>query len=212
MGFHISDLALPIAAGAFLSVCLLGVSTAGPDPGVEETDDATLIDRDVQEINPDDQFAVMAFPPTIPDKEWHQNAWTERNCLACHETGVQDAPMVRHESRLPEIAMQANCRSCHILIPGEEQSTSAKRPQKQSAGEDEDSGFEEYAFPPMIPNTDSHKGAWGRNDCMLCHEDGIRDAPVVKHDDRIPRLAMKVKCRTCHVQVRSNESSPWDTR
>ena len=62
-------------------------------------------------------FAENAFPPTIPDTEWHQHAWLELDCLRCHETGVGEAPMVVHED-MPSILLTAKCRSCHVQVRG----------------------------------------------------------------------------------------------
>ncbi len=150
------------------------------------------------EIDPETGFALAAFPPTIPDREWHQDAWLVDNCLDCHETGVQDAPMIRHKG-LPDITFQSKCRSCHVLIPGNTDSTPKV----------EDSEFASWAFPPMMPNNDNHDQAWGKNNCLLCHEDGTMDSPVIKHEG-LPRIVLKAKCRTCHVQIRSHMTSPWD--
>lgn len=149
-------------------------------------------------------FAVHAFPPTIPDRDWHRDAWIREDCLACHETGVQEAPIVRHRG-LPALTLQAKCRSCHVLIPG----ITEARPREARPPEENDN-FAPDAFPPMMPNTSDHVGAWGKSQCLVCHETGVGRAPVVNHGPRIPRLALIVQCRTCHVQVRSTETSPWD--
>ncbi len=136
-------------------------------------------------------FEANAFPPTIPDTNWHQEAWLKDDCLRCHATGVEDAPRVRHE-KMPKILLVAKCRSCHVLIPGAgPQSRPAPRAEPPSQ-------FAENAFPPMIPDSGSHLQTWRRDDCLLCHESGIKDAPVIKHAG-MPRLLLKVKCRTCHV-------------
>lgn len=143
-------------------------------------------------------FDDHAFPPTIPDTEWHQKAWWESNCLRCHETGVGDAPMVVHE-KMPQILLSAKCRSCHVLIPG---SAPRKKPEETRR-----SPFDDNAFPPMIPNSESHNRAWTKDDCLLCHDSGICDAPVVRHEG-LPKILMTAKCRSCHVQVRAVESGP----
>ncbi len=148
-------------------------------------------------IDPETGFAAAAFPPTIPDEKWHKDAWTKNNCLDCHETGVGDAPMIRHKG-LPEITFESKCRTCHVLIPGESNYVPAA----------EDSPFASWAFPPMLPNNKNHSKAWGKRDCLMCHESGVRGAPEVKHKG-MPRLTLKAKCRTCHVQVRSHTTSPW---
>lgn len=155
-------------------------------------------------IDPDTGFAVHAFPPTIPDRDWHRDAWIREDCMSCHETGVQSAPIVRHLG-MPALALQSKCRSCHVLIPGQ---TEARPPEARPP--EENDNFEANAFPPMIPNTPDHVGAWGKTDCLVCHETGVGRAPKVDHDPMIPRLALIAQCRSCHVQVRSDETSPWD--
>ena len=140
----------------------------------------------------EEPFADFAFPPTVSDVEYHQNAWYRDDCLRCHETGVEDATVVSHKD-MPEILLTAKCRSCHVLIPG-------MKPVKPKKSE-EDALFEDYAFPPMIPASDSHKEAWHDDNCLLCHEDGVRGAPIVRHKD-MPAVLLKSKCRSCHVQVR----------
>jgi len=148
------------------------------------------------ESAPDVEFADYAFPPTIPDTDWHRDAWEVNDCLRCHETGVNDATVVQHAG-MPDILLAAKCRSCHVLIPGD---TSVR---------DRDTGeepfFNENAFPPMMPISENHLNAWTIKDCLLCHETGVGDAPKLVHKD-LPRIYLKVKCRTCHVQVRSIES------
>ncbi|MCP3978877.1 MAG: hypothetical protein GY716_06040 [bacterium] len=140
-------------------------------------------------------FAENAFPPVIPDTDWHQNAWWRDDCLRCHETGVADAPMVVHEG-MAEILLRAKCRSCHVLIPGAE-------PREI---EPEETIFAPNAFPPMIPASGSHAQAWLRDDCLMCHETGIAGAPVLVHEG-MPQVLLTAKCRSCHVQVRADEAS-----
>ena len=136
-----------------------------------------------------------AFPPTIPDTAWHQDAWWTNDCLRCHETGVGDAPELVHRG-LPEILATAKCRTCHVLIPGSE-------PRER---EQESDGFAPNAFPPMIPASEYHAKAWLRDDCMLCHESGNKGAPKVVHRG-MPDHLLTAKCRTCHVQVRAVEAA-----
>jgi len=143
-------------------------------------------------------FAVNAFPPVMPDTEWHRAGWMLNDCLRCHETGVGVAPVVLHQG-LPEILKASKCRTCHVIATGTEPTGD-----KDNAV---DSRFNANAFPPMMPNSESHLDAWTIKDCLLCHEDGANDAPVVQHQD-LPRLYLKVKCRTCHVQARSIEADP----
>jgi hypothetical protein len=139
----------------------------------------------------DEEFAENAFPPTVSDVKYHTKAWYDNDCMRCHETGVGDATEVKHKD-MPEILLTAKCRTCHVLIPG-------KKPIEPKKTDNE---FEDFAFPPMIPASDSHQDAWYKDSCLLCHEDGVRDAPVVKHKD-MPEILLKAKCRSCHVQVRS---------
>ncbi len=135
-------------------------------------------------------FEGNAFPPTLSDLPYHQKGWKKNDCLRCHETGVGKAPEVHHKG-MPKRLLTAKCRSCHVRIPGSKAKVIKKDPK----------GFLGNAFPPMIPNSPSHKGVWGNNRCLLCHDSGIRGAPIVKHKE-MPRILLKAKCRSCHVQVR----------
>jgi len=137
-------------------------------------------------------FLPHAFPPAIPDTANHTNSWWIADCLRCHETGVANAPMMRHET-VPAIAKTGKCRTCHVLIPGLAPRTPKVHP--------EDALFLPNAFPPMVPASASHQGGWWADDCLLCHENGVRGAPIVRHRG-MPRLLLEAKCRTCHVQVR----------
>lgn len=144
------------------------------------------------QTDPPGLFAANAFPPAIPDSPSHRDAWAEE-CLRCHETGVAEAPRVMHRS-VPAIAITGKCRTCHVEIAGH-------RMQPRAAAE-EDLMFLSSAFPPMIPASDSHLDAWESDSCLLCHEGGVKGAPLVKHDG-LPPILLESKCRTCHVQVRS---------
>lgn len=137
-----------------------------------------------------------AFPPTLSDMKYHRNAWLKNDCLRCHETGVGDAPRTIHAHMAP-ILLEAKCRSCHVKIPGSKPAIRTPPP-----GE-----FEADAFPPMMPASSSHAKAWTTNDCLLCHEDGIKGAPVLTHKG-LPRRLKTAKCRTCHVQVRAVQMDP----
>lgn len=142
-------------------------------------------------------FAENAFPPTIPDTDWHRDAWQRDDCRRCHETGVGEAPVIVHAG-MAEVLMTAKCRSCHVLIPGTE-----PRPPDDTAT---DSIFARNAFPPMIPASSSHRTAWTKDDCLMCHESGLGGAPVVAHEG-MPSILLTAKCRTCHVQVRADEAA-----
>jgi len=141
------------------------------------------------------EFLPNAFPPVIPDTDWHQEAWLRDDCTRCHETGVGDAPQIVHEGMAP-ILMQAKCRSCHVFIEG----TPAPPPEEKT------SQFNANAFPPMIPASGSHRTAWVKDDCLLCHEEGNSGAPIVVHEG-MPDVLLQAKCRSCHVQIRSDEAS-----
>jgi len=148
--------------------------------------------------DPTTGFAENAFPPTIPDTDWHADAWVKHDCLRCHETGVANAPMVVHKS-MPGILLTAMCRSCHVIEPGK---AGTMTEDKSALPADANAPYAINAFPPMLPNSESHRNAWTIEDCLLCHADGIQGAPKVQHNG-LPSLYLKVKCRTCHVQVRA---------
>lgn len=171
-------------------------TAAGGDVGVDVGFDVGQGDI---AIDPETGYAIAAFPPTIPDRDWHRDAWLKNDCLRCHETGVGQAPMIRHRG-LPEITFASKCRSCHVLIPGKTD---------VAALHEEDSVYEDYAFPPMLPNDVNHAGAWNTKNCLLCHEDGVRGAPIVEHKT-LPAIALTAKCRSCHVQVRSVDAKWMD--
>ena len=176
---------------------------ASPDQDLPEPIEVTLVkmgpveavvgaDEPVEPI----QFAENAFPPTLSDTDWHRDGWLDIDCLRCHETAVDKAPRVRHQG-MPEVLLAVKCRSCHVLIPGQ-------GAEEVIIEQEESSLFNQDAFPPMLPNSSAHLDSWTQKDCLLCHEDGIKGAPVVKHQSQhLPRLLLKVKCRTCHVQVRA---------
>ena len=69
----------------------------------------------------DDAYAEGAFPPTLSDTPYHEPAWNQDDCLLCHEKGVNDAPVVKHEF-MPEHIKQAKCRTCHVFVVGQEAS------------------------------------------------------------------------------------------
>jgi hypothetical protein len=138
------------------------------------------------------EYAPNAFPPVVSDVDYHKGAWMKNDCLRCHETGVGEATEVEHKD-MPDILLTAKCRSCHLLIRGQ-----LPIEKKKSA----DDKYAINAFPPMIPASVSHKDSWTNDSCLLCHEGGgVKNAPVVKHKD-MPKLLLKAKCRSCHVQVR----------
>lgn len=151
------------------------------------------------DLKAEGSLEARAFPPTISDTDWHKDAWLKNDCLRCHETGVGDATPVKHYD-MPEILLTAKCRTCHVQIPG-------SPPRKKRAPTAEEQQFAPNAFPPMIPASDSHRNAWIKDDCLLCHESGISGAPLIEHNG-LPELYKSAKCRSCHVQVRSIEAGP----
>ncbi len=197
-----------LLAGCFMFACqpegdtettaTISGSSAESDAVVQTGASKPVVQPIADEVDPMTGFATNAFPPLIPDTEWHQEAWLRQDCLRCHETGVGDAPMIIHRG-IPEIALYAKCRSCHVLVDGH---------QMPDRPAEEDSFFASNAFPPMMPNSESHMNAWTTLDCLMCHETGIMDAPIVIHDG-LPAIYLQVKCRSCHVQVRSGETDPW---
>lgn len=158
----------------------------------DDADPGERVDSAANDGTPDVVFADFAFPPVIPDTQWHADAWLKNDCLRCHETGVGDAPEVIHRG-MPDILLTAKCRTCHVQIPGHVGPV-------RVVGEN--SRFTPNAFPPMIPASGYHTRAWYKDDCLLCHENGLAGAPVVRHDG-MPPVLLQSKCRTCHVQVRA---------
>ncbi|MAG94792.1 MAG: hypothetical protein CMJ48_13775 [Planctomycetaceae bacterium] len=74
-------------------------------------------------------------------------------------------------------------------------------PQTSSGGE---SDFAPGAFPPILTDMEYHQNSWTRTDCMTCHEEGVKDAPKLKHTS-LPDVAKEAKCRTCHVFVAGSQ-------
>ncbi len=174
----------------------------GPPIVIVPLDDVTFLATDIDSEN---GFAGNAFPPTIPDTDWHREAWKVDKCIRCHETGVVNAPMVKHET-LPDILMQANCRTCHVIEPGKAGVMAYDQTKLVSPTTDAPNDrleiFNDNAFPPMIPNSKWHTNTWTIKDCLMCHGDGTMGAPIVKHEG-LPAMLLQAKCRTCHVQVRA---------
>ena len=97
----------------FLVVVLVGVvlavlgSACGPQP-------APPTPTPIPE--PAVAFAKGAFPQTIPDRDWHAQAWLITDCLGCHGEGpLGEAPKVVHKD-LPKLLLQVNCRTCHVAV------------------------------------------------------------------------------------------------
>lgn len=66
-------------------------------------------------VQAESDFAVGAFPPIMSGTDYHDRSWTRSDCLACHETGTQNAPIMKHVS-VPALAKDAKCRTCHVFI------------------------------------------------------------------------------------------------
>ena len=170
------------------------VVQASSDKAVIIAPKAASIDTQVAASFIPTEFDDNAFPPTLPGDEDHSNAWLRTDCLMCHEDGTQDAPLVQH-SGMSELLLSGNCRSCHVVVADE-------------AEPDDEFPFARNAFPPTLPTDDSHSGAWLRDDCTLCHENGIQGAPRIVHRD-MSRLLLKARCRSCHLpRVASEELVP----
>ncbi len=68
-------------------------------------------------FEPTSSFAAGAFPPTIPIRQWHDNAWLITDCLGCHgKDTTGEAPKVVHKD-LPDLYLNVNCRTCHVPQP-----------------------------------------------------------------------------------------------
>jgi hypothetical protein len=102
-------------------VLLLGCRSSSPAGSAAES--AAAIEPSgpadaVVEIDPESGFAEHAFPPTLSDTDYHRDAWLVLDCMDCHEEGIADAPLVQHRG-MPERLLTAQCRTCHVLIPGQ---------------------------------------------------------------------------------------------
>ncbi|MCP3902215.1 MAG: hypothetical protein GY715_01155 [Planctomycetes bacterium] len=192
-------LTIPTLATVVLAVHVAAGTMQSGGNAMPPTTDPEVLAMRLEFTGPNDAFAANAFPPTMPESEWHAEAWMTNTCLRCHETGVESAPIVKHYG-LPEIFLVAKCRSCHVVEPG-----------LMPTGERDntiDDRFASNAFPPMMPNSTSHVNAWTTPHCMLCHEDGVKGAPIVKHEG-LPGIYIDSKCRSCHVQIRGHQNDPW---
>ena len=120
---------IPLVLVALLCLAACGDDPAEPGapgpggPGVAGTTfrgppAATVVKVGTFDVASGGDFATDAFPPTLPDQMWHRDIWTPEECLECHKTGEEDAPIVQHEG-LPPRLMKAACRTCHVLIPGQ---------------------------------------------------------------------------------------------
>jgi cytochrome c5 len=134
-------------------------------------------------------FARGAFPPTMPEDSSHQDAWMRTDCLLCHGDGINNAPRVAHRGMSHRL-LEARCRSCHL--PGNQAMEEA-----EGVGLDQ-LLFARNAFPPTLPNNPDHTGAWLRDDCLKCHQNGIAGAPKVIHEG-MSSVLLEALCRSCHV-------------
>ena len=87
-----------------------------PDDGPALASTVPVVGEAQMIIDPETGFATQAFPPTMPRKQWHQDAWTPEECLECHETGEDDAPIVKHDGMSP-LLLKGSCRTCHVMAP-----------------------------------------------------------------------------------------------
>jgi len=171
-------------------------SLGTPESGITPAGASTLERPATAEVVPtptnaiEEGFSPHAFPPMLPVDESHENPWLRDDCILCHETGVSGAPIVEHRG-MPSLLLGARCRSCHVAPDP------SAAPLTDIYG-NELAVFKSDAFPPTLPNDDSHRGAWLRDDCLLCHEWGVKDAPVVRHQG-MSRILLKGRCRTCHL-------------
>ena len=60
--------------------------------------------------------------------------------------------------------------------------------------------FAPGAFPPTLSGEEYHGRSWTREDCLVCHEIGVKEAPKMRHIS-LPEIAASAKCRTCHVLI-----------
>lgn len=99
---------------ATLAVILVGCQTEVPQPSPEG-----LLPTLTPVPEADVAFAKNAFPPPLPDKPQHHEAWLITDCMGCHSGDVPgEAPAVVHKD-LPEVLLEVNCRTCHVLISEE---------------------------------------------------------------------------------------------
>lgn len=140
--------------------------------------------------NDEISFLAGAFPPMLPGNEAHSGAWLRDDCILCHETGVAGAPLIRHEG-MSELLKQAKCRTCHVAPDPD------AAPLTNLLGT-EVTVFNADAFPPTMPNDESHSDPWTRQDCLLCHKWGVGGARKIRHAG-LPDLLLQAKCRTCHL-------------
>jgi cytochrome c5 len=65
--------------------------------------------------------------------------------------------------------------------------------------------FAPGAFPPTLSAEEYHANSWTREDCLTCHQQGVQNAPKMRHVS-LPEIAAGAKCRTCHVLIADEES------
>ncbi len=65
----------------------------------------------------DKDYAPGAFPPTLSATDYHKNSWSRTDCLTCHESGVENAPKMKHLS-VVDLAKESKCRTCHVTVAG----------------------------------------------------------------------------------------------
>ncbi|MCA8979377.1 MAG: hypothetical protein KDC14_05085, partial [Planctomycetes bacterium] len=82
-------------------------------------------------------------------------------------------------------------------------------PAPGSGGEETFFGFAQDAFPPLLPNNETHANPWDSAACLMCHEHGVGSAPEVRHAGMSHQL-LRAACRSCHVQVPLQELDDAD--
>lgn len=120
--------------------------------------------------------------------------------LACQSDGDSDANVDGIEiveEVPPSAAARTTSRGAGPRVPDETQVAAIAIDGADISGLD-DEGFASNAFPPMLSNSDHHQNAWLRNDCLLCHADGLVGAPLVKHRG-MSKVLLEANCRSCHV-------------
>ncbi len=191
-------------ARAILTVATLSllVSTACQNGTGEGNGDVAQ----AQQVSNPETFTAFeqdAFPPLLPNTEDHANAWTNDNCLMCHENGVGQAPKIVHKD-MSLILLKARCRTCHLWIPMDENDFEGESFEKPAANRVMVDGFTDNAFPPLLPGDEVHAGAWLKSDCMFCHEKGVRESPVVEHAG-MSDILLQARCRSCHLPAEQEE-------
>jgi hypothetical protein len=73
--------------------------------------------------------------------------------------------------------------------------------------QDSPRSFATGQFPPVLSDTDYHRNPWTRGDCLICHEHGRNEAPVVQHRGMAAEL-LTANCPSCHVLIPGRPARP----